>query len=321
MAFRLVPEKTSIQFMSRDRYSLPFSAVLLAGSIILLVTLGLNFGIDFKGGTMIEVDHSTIGEDMKVADVRSTLSALGLGDVAVQEISKSVGSDDKAIVIRVEEQVGGDEAQQAVIARVKEAFLAAFGDTVSYRRVEIVGPKVGGELIQSSIIAVLSAIAAILFYIWFRFDTQFGVGAIMALVHDMVVTLGVFSLFQIEFGLPIIAALLTIAGYSINDTVVVFDRVRENLRKYKRLELAELLDLSINQTLSRTIMTSVTTLLALMALYILGGPVIRDFILAMIFGVLIGTYSSIFIASPVLHRLGVRRDWSGLGDKSVTGVS
>lgn len=321
MAFRLVPEKTSIQFMSRDRYSLPFSAVLLAGSIILLVTLGLNFGIDFKGGTMIEVDHSTIGEDMKVADVRSTLSALGLGDVAVQEISKSVGSDDKAIVIRVEEQVGGDEAQQAVIARVKEAFLAAFGDTVSYRRVEIVGPKVGGELIQSSIIAVLSAIAAILFYIWFRFDTQFGVGAIVALVHDMVVTLGVFSLFQIEFGLPIIAALLTIAGYSINDTVVVFDRVRENLRKYKRLELAELLDLSINQTLSRTIMTSVTTLLALMALYILGGPVIRDFILAMIFGVLIGTYSSIFIASPVLHRLGVRRDWSGLGDKSVTGVS
>lgn len=322
MAFRLVPENTKIEFMGKSKLFLPLSAALVVLSVILLATMSLNFGIDFKGGTMIEVDHVIAGEELGVGEIRSTLSPLGLGDIAVQEIFKGeVGGTDKAIVIRIEQQPGGDEAQQGVVATVKEAFKASFGDVVSYRRVEVVGPKVGGELIWSSIIAVFSAIGAILLYIWFRFDTQFGIGAILALMHDVVITLGVFSLFQIEFGLPIIAALLTIAGYSINDTVVIYDRVRENLRKYKKLELGALLNQSINETLARTVMTSVTTLLALVALYILGGPVIRDFIFAMIFGVFVGTYSSIFIASPTLYRLGVRRDWSGTGDSAVSGIA
>ncbi|MFV2092741.1 MAG: protein translocase subunit SecF, partial [Hyphomicrobiales bacterium] len=224
------------------------------------------------------------------------------------------------VLISVCQQKGGDAAQQNVIKRVK----SVLGDSVNYRRVEVVGPKVSSELIRDGIIAIISAIMAVLIYIWLRFEWQFSVGAVAALVHDVILTIGLFSTLQLEFNLSIIAAILTIVGYSLNDTVVVYDRVRENLRKYKKRPLIELLDLSVNQTLSRTVMTSVTTLLALLALYVFGGEVIRGFTFAMIWGVIIGTYSSVFVAAPLLIILGVKRDWSkAVGEvaKEFTGSS
>ena len=213
------------------------------------------------------------------------------------------------VLIRVEQQPGGDDAQQGVITRVKDAL----GTDYEYRRTEVVGPKVSAELIASGTIAVIVAIMAVLVYIWFRFEWQFGIGAVVALVHDVAITIGMFAALQLEFNLSIIAALLTIVGYSLNDTVVVFDRVREELRRYKSMPLPELLDLAINRTLSRTTMTSLTTLLALFALYVFGGEVIRGFTFAMIWGVVIGTYSSVFIAAPLLLYLNVKRDWSKVG--------
>lgn len=291
---RLVPEKTNIQFISRRNIAFMFSAVLILGSLILLLVQGLNFGIDFRGGTLIEIKTEGPAD---INGLRSQLSGLGLGDVSLQEFGEP---DD--VLIRIQQQEGDEEAQMAAIERVKQAL----GPSVEYRRVEYVGPKVGQELIEAGVIAVVLAIGAILLYIWFRFEWHFGVGAVVALIHDVIATAGVFALTQIEFNLSTVAAILTIAGYSINDTVVVFDRVRENLRRYKSLPIPELLNRSINDTLSRTTITSVTTLLALASLYLFGGEVIRGFSFAMIFGILIGTYSSIWIAVPLLLWMGIR---------------
>jgi len=306
---KLVPADTKISFIKLHKFSFVLSAVVLVISISLFLIAGLNFGIDFRGGTLIEIQ--TKG-DADIPKLRSQLGGLGLGDVQIQEFGAA-----NEVLIRIEQQAGGEDKQQNAIAKVKESL----GETVEYRRVEVVGPKVSGELIQSGIIAVVVAILAVLIYIWFRFEWQFSVGAVLALVHDVFITIGLFSALQLEFNLSIIAALLTIVGYSLNDTVVVFDRIRENLRKYKKMQLEELLDLSINDTLSRTVLTSVTTMIALLALYVFGGEVIRGFTFAMIWGVVIGTYSSIFIASPLLLKLGVKREWGRVGPSSSQSAS
>ena len=303
---RFVPSGTMIRFIGLHKISFVVSGLLMLASIALFFAAGLNYGIDFRGGTLIEIRNKSGPIDLK--SLRSQLGGLGLGDVQIQEFGAP--SD---VLIRIEQQKGGEQNQQKAIRTVK----GALGESVDYRRVEVVGPTVSGELIQSGTIAVVVAILAVLVYIWFRFEWQFSIGAVAALVHDVVLTIGVFCALQLEFNLSIIAAILTIVGYSLNDTVVVYDRVRENLRKYKKMALTELLDLSVNETLSRTIMTSVTTLIALLSLYIFGGEVIRGFTFAMIWGVIVGTYSSIFIAAPMLLRLQVKRDWSGLGGAKV----
>ncbi|MEO1459803.1 MAG: protein translocase subunit SecF, partial [Pseudomonadota bacterium] len=280
-------------------------------AVLLTAVLGLNFGIDFRGGTMIEartVEAADLGE------VRAAVTALDLGDVAVQ----SFGSD-RDVLVRVEEQTNTGDERMAVAEAVGDALVEAIPGT-EIRRVEVVGPKVSGELLQAGILAITLAVAAVLVYIWLRFEWQFGVGAVVALVHDVGLTIGIFALLGIEFNLAIIAALLTIVGYSLNDTVVVYDRVRENLRKYKKMELSDLLDLSVNETLSRTLMTSLTTLVALLALFLLGPAVIQGFTFAMIWGVLIGTYSSIFIAAAMLLAMNVKRDWSDPGEAAKAGV-
>lgn len=292
---KLVPDKTKIAFMMHRRWSFPASALLVVVSLGLFAINGLNLGIDFKGGTIIEI--KTVDGPANISDIRGQLGALGLGDVEVQEF----GAPDD-ILIRVQQQDGGEAAQQEAVKKIR----AALGDKIEYRRVEVVGPRVSEELTQAGTIAVLAALFAVLVYIWFRFEWHFAVGAVVATVHDVAITIGLFALLQLEFNLSTIAAVLTIVGYSLNDTVVVYDRIRENLRKFKRRSVAEVLDLSINDTLSRTTLTSVTTLLALLALYFLGGEVIRSFTFAMIWGVVIGTYSSIFIAAPLLIFLNLR---------------
>lgn len=291
---RFVPDDTKAKFMQYRTWSFPGSAIMLVASLALFLMFGLNLGIDFKGGTLIEIE--TKAEVANIGEIRSQLNALGFGDVQVQEFGAP-----NDVLIRIVQQEGGELAQQEVVTKVRESF----GDTVEYRRVEVVGPRVSGELAFAGTIAVLSALIAVLAYIWFRFEWQFAVGAILALVHDVVLTIGMFSIVQLEFNLSSIAAILTIVGYSLNDTVVVYDRIRENLRRYKKLPLGEVLDLSINQTLSRTALTSITTLLALTALFIFGGPVIQSFTFAMIWGVIVGTYSSIFVAAPILITLGM----------------
>ncbi len=301
---RIIPADTSIDFMGRRLFAFAFSAVLVLASAGLFAAQGLNLGIDFLGGILIEV--KTKDDPADVGTMRSTLGQLGLGDVSLQEF----GAPD-VVLIRIQRQPGGDEAQQAAVTAVKDAL----GETVEeYRRTETVGPTVGEELQEAAIIAVLAAICAILIYIWFRFEWQFGIAAVIALLHDVITTIGLFSLLQLEFNLATVAAILTIAGYSINDTVVVFDRVRENLRKYKRMVLPDLFNLSVNGTLSRTVMTSLTTLLALASLYILGGEVIRGFSVALIWGVVVGTYSSIALAVPLLLYLKIYR---GTADEAV----
>lgn len=295
MLLKLVPDNTSIHFMGLRRMVFPLTALLMVVSLALFFVKDLNYGIDFQGGTLIEVKAKDGPAD--IADIRARLGELNLGDVQVQEFGEP--SD---VLIRVEQQEGGEAAQQAVVSRIR----AEFGDEVDYRRIEVVGPQVSGELAQAGTIAVVVAILAVLVYIWFRFEWQFAIGAVAALVHDVVLTIGMFATLQLEFNLSSIAAILTIVGYSLNDTVVVYDRVRENLRKYKKKPIDELLDLSINQMLSRTVLTSVTTLLALLSLYFFGGEVIRSFTFAMIWGVFVGTYSSIFVAAPVLIFLKLR---------------
>lgn len=292
--FRFIPDDTKAKFMQYRSWSFPGSALMLVASLGLFLVFGLNLGIDFKGGTLIEIETKT--ETADIGEIRAQLNGLGFGDVQVQEFGKP-----NAFLFRIVQQEGGEQAQQDVVTKVREAF----GDSVHYRRVEVVGPRVSGELAFAGTIAVISALIAVLAYIWFRFEWQFAVGAILALVHDVVLTIGMFSVVQLEFNLSSIAAILTIVGYSLNDTVVVYDRIRENLRRYKKLPLGEVLDLSINQTLSRTALTSVTTLLALTALFIFGGPVIASFTFAMIWGVIVGTYSSIFVAAPILITLGM----------------
>ncbi len=303
---RFIPSDTRIGFIRYRMISFAVSGLLMLASIGLFFTVGLNYGIDFKGGTLIEVRNKS--GPIELGAMRSRLSKIGVGEVQIQEFGAPTD-----VLIRIEQQKGGEKNQQNAIRKVKETL----GDSVDYRRVEVVGPTVSGELIQSGTIAVLVAIFSVLLYIWFRFEWQFSIGAVAALIHDVVLTIGLFCLLQLEFGLSIIAAILTIVGYSLNDTVVVFDRVRENLRKYKKMPFSELLDHSVNDTLSRTILTSVTTLIALLSLYVFGGQVIRGFTFAMIWGVLVGTYSSVYVASPLLLLLGVKRDWSGLGGAKV----
>ncbi|WP_417670450.1 protein translocase subunit SecF [Roseibium sp.] len=299
---RLVPDDTKFRFMWLRKVSFPLSIVLAIASITLFVTVGLNYGIDFKGGTVIEMKTDGPAD---IGGIRSELGALNLGDVQVQEF----GAPDE-VLVRIEEQPGGELAQQAVIGKVRAAFE---DNNVDFRRVEVVGPRVSGELARAGAIAVAASLIAILFYIWFRFEWQFAVGAILTTANDVIVTIGLFVILQLDFSLSSIAAVLTIIGYSLNDTVVVYDRIRENLRRYKKMTLTDVLDRSINETLSRTTLTSVTTLLALFSLWMFGGEVIRSFTLAMIFGIVIGTYSSIFLAAPFLILFNLRRDGKSSG--------
>ncbi|MEM8631051.1 MAG: protein translocase subunit SecF [Pseudomonadota bacterium] len=307
MRLKLVPSQTNWDFFSRARLTLGISAFLMVAAFVSFIFQGLNYGIDFRGGTTIRTEAT---QPVDVGAYRDAIAPLGLGDVSITEVFDVTFTEDQNVaMIRIQAQEG-QEAVTAEVVESVEAALLGVDSTMTFPSVESVGPKVSGELIQTAVIAVVLAIAAVLVYIWLRFEWQFALGAVAALVHDVVLTIGIFSELQIKFDLAIIAALLTIVGYSLNDTVVVFDRVRENLRKYKKKDLKEVLNLSINETLSRTVMTSVTTLLALISLYVLGGDVIRGFVFAMIWGVIVGTYSSIFVASAILLLLGVKRDWS-----------
>lgn len=307
MRLRLVPQNTSYDFFSRSMMFLGLSAFLMLASIVSFLSQGLNFGIDFRGGTTLRTESAQV---VNVADYRTALQQLDLGDITISEVfDPNFREDQHVTMIRIQAQDGQEAISSDIVDRALETLRTVAPD-IEFMSVESVGPKVSGELIQTAAIAVVLAIGAVLVYIWLRFEWQFAVGAVGALVHDVLLTIGVFSVLQIRFDLAIIAALLTIVGYSLNDTVVVFDRVRENLRKYKKKLLQEVMDQSINETLSRTVMTSVTTLLALIALFVLGGDVIRGFIFAMIWGVVVGTYSSVFVASALLLRLGVKRDWS-----------
>jgi preprotein translocase subunit SecF len=292
---RLLPSAPSIPFMAARKLYLVLSAALVVGSILLLAFQGLNFGIDFRGGILMEVRTQGPAD---IGALRRTLGDLELGEVGLQEFG-----DADTVLIRVERQEGGEAGQQAAVAAVREIL----GEGVEYRRVEFVGPQVSEELLWDGIYAVLASMLAIMVYIWFRFEWQFGVCGVAALLHDVITTAGVFALLGLEFNLTTVAAILTIAGYSINDTVVVFDRVRENLRKFKAMPMRELIDRSLNQTLSRTIITGLTTLLTLSALYVLGGEVLRGFSFALMWGVVIGTYSSICLAVPLLLVLKVDR--------------
>jgi len=298
----LIPAGINLSFIPKRLAFFSFSTILVVGSIALFLGKGLNYGIDFIGGIMLEVRTEQAAD---LGEMRSALGGLGLGEVALQEFGQETD-----VLIRVQRQDGGEKAQQAAVAKIKETL----GSGVEYRRTEFVGPKVSEELFIDGLMAVGLAILAILVYIWFRFEWQFGLGAVVALTHDVISTVGIFSLLGLEFNLSTVAAVLTIAGYSINDTVVVYDRVREDLRKYKKMPLPELLNRAINETLSRTVMTSLTTLLALGALFFLGGAVIRDFSFAMIWGVIIGTYSSICLAVPLLLYLKLERRGALVGE-------
>ena len=293
--FNLIPIKPKLNFLEKRKLYFFFSAFLLLVALGLFMTRSLNYGIDFKGGIMIEIRTP---QTVNLSQMRSNLSELGLGEITIQEFGAETD-----FLIRIQKQDGDEKAQQVAVEKVK----GALPGNIKYRRTEFVGPKVSKELFRDGVLAVLFAIIGILAYIWFRFEWQFGLGAIIALTHDVLSTVGVYSLTGLEFNLSTVAAILTIAGYSINDTVVVYDRVRENLRKYKSMALIELLNNSINETLSRTVMTSVTTLLALTALYAFGGEVIRGFSFGLIWGVLIGTYSSICVAVPLLLYLDINR--------------
>jgi preprotein translocase subunit SecF len=292
---KLIPDDTNVPFIKLRKIFYAFSIVLVLSSIVIYSVMGMKFGIDFTGGIMIEVKTAEPG---RIGEMRERLKGLNLGSFELQEF----GAPDD-ILIRVQPQDGGEEAQMAAVNAVKQAL----GDGIEYRRTELVGPKVSDELYWDGLYAVVAAVLAILVYVWFRFEWQFGLAAVIALTHDVVSTIGLFSLIQHEFNLATVAAVLTIVGYSINDTVVVFDRVRENLRKYKTMPMEELLHKSTNETLSRTTMTSFTTLLALVALYLFGGEIIRDFAFAMIWGIVIGTYSSVCVAVPLLLQMGVQR--------------
>ncbi len=270
------------------------STLLITVSLILLIFKGLNFGIDFKGGTLIELRSTDT--KINVTTLRDKFSQMNLGDISVKKFGNNTD-----YLIKFENK----DNKKNIIEEIKKNLDKSFGNNFNFRRVENVGPKVSAELLKSGIIAISVSLAVMLFYIWIRFEWQFSLGAILALFHDVIVTLGVFSLFSLEINLSIIAAVLTIVGYSMNDTVVIFDRVRENLRKYSDIKIFELTNISINETLSRTIITSITTLLALLAIYFFGGEILKGFSLAMILGVVFGTYSSIYIANTVLVRLKV----------------
>ena len=313
----LFNQSKEIEFFSFSNLLSYISLGAILVSIILFFILGLNYGIDFRGGTMFMVSSS---ENIRVSDVRNTLSSSNLGDVSISRATNpletlSAGTltgTDNIFIIKVEKTEG-----QNIEPKVKALLLNKVPD-IKFLQIESVGSKVSSELVRNGMLAVLFAVISVLVYIWLRFEWQFALGAVFALIHDVILTIGVFSILRYEFNLSIIAALLTIIGYSLNDTVVVFDRVRENLRNFKSLPLLKVLNMSINNTLSRTIMTSVTTLLALFALYFLGGDVIRGFTFAMIWGVLVGTYSSIFVAAKILLILDVKRNWDEKDSKAGT---
>ena len=285
---------TRIDFMRPRRISILLSLILIIGSLALVAFKGLNFGIDFDGGILIEVRAP---EAANLTEMRDALGGLDVGEVALQEFGSP--SD---VLIRIQRQEGDEAAQARAIAQVKEAL----GDGYEYRRTEFVGPTVGAELVRDAITAIVLAIIGIMIYIWFRFEWQFAINAIIALFHDVITTVGLFALLGLEFNLTSVAAVLTVAGYSINDTVVVYDRVREELRRYKTMPLPDLINLAVNRTLSRTIMTGGSVLLVLIVLYFYGGDVLGGFSLALIWGVLVGTYSTIFIAAPMLIYFNLR---------------
>jgi preprotein translocase SecF subunit len=300
--------------MKRRHILVIVSLVLTIGSLVLLATRGLNFGVDFQGGVTVEVADQ---EPIDLQRVRDAVGALKLGEAKVQTMQDFAGAGDSVVVFVERQQpaagasqTDADKLQQDAAAKIQSALRTTLGDNVEFRRIDVVGPTVSGELVNKGFLAVGLSILMMLVYIWLRFEWQFGVATVLALLHDSIVALGLLSLTRYDFSVASIAAILTIVGYSVNDTVVVFDRVRENLRKYKQKPLDELLDLSINETLSRTIVTSGTTLLALVVLVIFGGEVLRGFTMAIIFGILIGTYSSIFVGAPFVLATGVKRDWS-----------
>ena len=298
-SIRWIKKDLKINFLRVKNIATILSVLAIISSLFFLVYKNLNFGIDFKGGTLIEIKKE---KELSIAEIRSQLSELNIGDIQIQ----TFGSDD-IILIRIENSTNlTTNADMSSIELIR----SSLGNNVIIQRTEIVGPKVSSELIQKGIIAIIIAVLLMLFYIWIRFEWQFSIGAVTALIHDVIITMGIFSFLQIEFNLSIIAALLTIIGYSMNDTVVVYDRIRENLRKYKQMNIFDLINQSLNETMSRTLLTSVTTLLALFSLYFLGGEVLKGFTLAMIIGVFIGTYSSVFIASQIILYLNVKRDWS-----------
>ncbi|MFM7335976.1 MAG: protein translocase subunit SecF [Tabrizicola sp.] len=301
---RLVPEKTNINFFAIQWATFGTSIFAMVASLVLIFTMGLNFGIDFRGGTTIRTE-STQAVDVGV--YREALSTIDAGDVSITEVfDPSFREDQHVAMIRLSAREGEESVSPEVIAQV-EAALQAIDPAINFPSVESVGPKVSQELITSALLAVLAGAVGILFYVWVRFEWQFAVGTVAALIHDVLVTVGIFALFQIKFDLTIVAALLTILGYSVNDTVVIFDRLRENLAKYKQMPLREMMNLTANETLSRTIMTASTTFISLLVLFIFGGDVIRGFVFAMLLGVVLGTYSTLYMAKNIVLMLGVDR--------------
>ncbi|MBI5121522.1 MAG: protein translocase subunit SecF [Rhodospirillales bacterium] len=297
---RFLPQDTKIDFVSKRLIAYAFTALLVVGSCVSMATKGFNFGVDFAGGILMEVKHQSGPADL--ARMRATVSHLDLGEVALQEF----GAPD-LVLVRLQRQDGGEAEQQAAVAKVKNAL----GEGYDYRRTEFVGPKVGEELIRGGILAVVLSVLAIAVYVWFRFEWQFGVGALVATFHDVITTFGVFSITGLEFNLTSVAAILTIVGYSINDTVVEYDRVRENLRKFKTMPTYDIINLSVNETLARTFLTGGTVFVSVLALLLFGGEVIRGFSVAMLWGVIVGTYSSVYVAMPVLYHFNLRQITKG----------
>ena len=281
------------------------SSIFIILSIIILIFKGLNLGVDFKGGTLIEL--RTENSNINISEIRQSFLKMNLGDIAVKKFGK-----ENDYLVKIEITKTDDEN---FIKSINDKLSADLGSNINFRRVENVGPKVSNELLKAGLLAITLSLAAMLFYIWIRFEWQFSLGAIIALIHDVIITVGIFSFLSYEINLSIVAAVLTIVGYSMNDTVVIFDRIRENLRKYSKMTIAEISDLSTNQTLSRTLITSVTTLLALLSIYIFGGAILKGFSFAMILGVIVGTYSSIFIATPVLNYTKVTQKTVLKGDE------
>lgn len=297
---QIIPSHTKIDFLGKKWLAFSLSTILIIATIILLFTKGLNFGIDFTGGILIEAEFAQAPD---ITKMRSELKSTGIGDISLQTFGKPTN-----IMIRIGQEAAEESARNKIVDLVKTKIAESFGNEVEYRRVDYVGPKVGAELIRGGIVALLLSFASIMLYIWFRFEWQYGLGGILALLHDAIITLGFYSFTGLDFDLSSIAAILTIIGYSINDSVVIYDRIRENLRKYKKMPIEELLNLSVNDTLSRTILTVSTVLVAVFTLIIVGGEVIKSFSMATFFGILVGTYSSIYISAPILVFFNIRRD-------------
>ena len=300
MLLRLIKKTPNIYFIEYRKYCFIFSLFLALISALSLQFKGLNFGIDFKGGLLLETKFKN---DIALESIRNVIVRIKVGDFTLQELDKSKDN----FLLKIELNNSLKSEQENLIKKVKAVLEKAFGDEIDYRRVEFVGPTVSNELIYKGVTAILVAIASMLIYIWFRFELPFAVGAVIALIHDTILTVGMFALTSLEFNLSTVAAILLIIGYSMNDTVVVYDRIRENLKKFRKVEVFNLLNKSINETLSRTINTTATTIIALLALYYFGGNIIKDFSLAMIWGIIIGTYSSILIATPILLNMKIRK--------------